>query len=258
MTQLIHDLIGVVEMVINYFVYIVVAFFSIGYAEPMTENVADTVKNVIREQPKLIYDALIRYRELEEQRMEREASKAIEDNFEQVFVSKQGALVSGNTASPKVIVAEFFDYNCGHCRAMIPIMHEVLGDNPDVMLVSRPLPMFGDGSYYASQMALAAKETDEGAYKKLIGAFASEKKLIDRKRVDEIAKQNSFDSTLMSKANSSEIKDWIGANLKLAETLKVAATPMFYVTAVDRTDAILVAPGFRTKADFSELINSVR
>ena len=245
-------------MVINYFLYIVAAFFSIGYADPMTENVADTVKNVIREQPKLIYDALIRYRELEEQRMEQEASKAIEDSFEQVFISKQGAIVSGNTASPKVIVAEFFDFNCGHCRAMIPIMHEVLADNPDVMLVSRPLPMFGDGSHYASQMALAAKETDEASYKKLISAFASEKKLIDKKRVDEIAKQNGFDGALLSKANSSEVKDLVGANLKLAETLKVAATPMFYITAVDRTGAILVAPGFKTKADFSQLISSVK
>ena len=231
---------------------------SILHADAATGSMADTVKQVIEQQPKLIYDALIKYRQLEEQRMEKEASQAVAGHFDEVFSAKKGVILTGNTENPKVVIAEFFDYNCGACRSMIPVMHEVLAKNPDVLVVSRPLPMFGEGSRFASQMAYAAKSFSDTAYQDLSNAFAAEKRVMDKNRVSEIVKANRFSQEWVSLANSPDMKSFVEANQALAITLNLAATPMFYIAAVDQVDSVLVSPGAMSEEVFSELIDAVR
>ncbi|MCM1324828.1 MAG: thioredoxin domain-containing protein [Acetobacter sp.] len=58
----------------------------------------------------------------------------------------------------KVAVVEFFDFACGHCKALAPIMGQLTKDNPDVKFVFMPLSFIGEHSGYAAKASMAAAQ----------------------------------------------------------------------------------------------------
>lgn len=56
----------------------------------------------------------------------------------------------------KVTVVEFFDFNCGHCKSLAPIMSQLVKENPDVKFVFNPLYFMSEHSPYAAKVSLAA------------------------------------------------------------------------------------------------------
>ena len=58
----------------------------------------------------------------------------------------------------KVAVVEFFDFACGHCRSLAPVMSQLIKDNPDVKFVFQPLYFIGEYSNYAAKVSIASAE----------------------------------------------------------------------------------------------------
>lgn len=61
-------------------------------------------------------------------------------------------------ADAKVAVVEFFDFACGHCKALAPVMSQLIKNNPDVKFVFNPLYFMSDHSNYAAKASMAAAE----------------------------------------------------------------------------------------------------
>ena len=95
-----------------------------------------------------------------------EASTEYTDNSEEnkAFLEHWDEMIN-NEVSPsvgpkdaKVTVVEFFDFACGHCKALAPIMSQLMKDNPDVRFIFNPLFFISEYSPYASKVSLAAYE----------------------------------------------------------------------------------------------------
>ena len=69
----------------------------------------------------------------------------------------RNAVVLGNPDG-NVTLTEFFDYNCGFCRKMLPTMTKLIEADPNLRVACRELPVFGEGSYFAARAALAVRD----------------------------------------------------------------------------------------------------
>lgn len=66
------------------------------------------------------------------------------------------APVLGNPQGDVTIV-EYFDYQCGVCKRMHPLLLDVVARDGQIRLVMRDWIIFGEGSHYAAQVALGAQ-----------------------------------------------------------------------------------------------------
>lgn len=68
-----------------------------------------------------------------------------------------------------ITLTEFFDYNCPHCKTMLPLMSELVRSDPQLRVVLREWPVFGPGSEFAARASLATLPT--GNYWRLHAAL---------------------------------------------------------------------------------------
>lgn len=106
-----------------------------------------------------------------EKAAEESSEKAQEANPNQIYLDHWDEM-KNNQVSPsvgpkdaKVTVVEFFDFACGHCKSLAPVMSQLMKDNPDVRFIFNPLFFISEHSPYAAKVALAAAE--KGKFKEV-------------------------------------------------------------------------------------------
>ena len=81
-------------------------------------------------------------------------NKIYRDNWEKLTQNEITPFIGPKDA--KVTVVEFFDFACGHCKSLAPIIAEIAKNNPDVKFVFQPLYFMSEHSNYASRVSFAA------------------------------------------------------------------------------------------------------
>ena len=81
-------------------------------------------------------------------------NKIYRDNWEKLSQNDVVPYIGPKDA--KVTVVEFFDFACGHCKSLAPIIAEIAKNNPDVKFVFQPLYFMSEHSNYASRVSFAA------------------------------------------------------------------------------------------------------
>lgn len=127
----------------------------------------------------------------------------------------------------KITVVEFFDYNCGYCKSSAPEVLDILAKNPDVRLVLKELPIFGEASDTAAKVALTPQGKAKGVG--LFKAFMAAKPL-DEAAIDRVLKEQGLDPAAVRQAAASpEIEKHIADVRALAVALQIQGTPAFVV-----------------------------
>ena len=110
-------------------------------------RVEQIVRDYVLANPEIIPQAMQRLQE-------REGEKAIAVDRSRIETPYKGA-VMGNPDGDVTLV-EFFDYNCGYCRASLPIIEQLIERDPKVRVVFRELPILAEESRDAARASLAA------------------------------------------------------------------------------------------------------
>ena len=114
------------------------------------------VKKIISQSPKVILDSVeeyVRKEQAEQQaKQQQSASVNIKKNLKELRDEKHAGVI--NPKGNKVVV-EFFDYNCGYCKATNKVVEEYTSKNKDVKVIFRQLPILGESSVVAAQYAIA-------------------------------------------------------------------------------------------------------
>ena len=130
-------------------------------------EISKLVRQYIKRNPEIILEALEDIQEQEKIQKEKEQRTQLKLN--EKFIERDiDDPILGNL-SGKIIVTEFFDYQCGYCKRMLKILLDISKAQHDVKIVLKEYPILGPVSTLAAQVALAAKKQNK--YAEMHAAF---------------------------------------------------------------------------------------
>jgi len=117
------------------------------------KEVISVLEQHLKDNPKLVIDAIESYQRQEQLAEEEKAKRSITDNLAALTA---GDLPFIGNEDADVTVVEFFDYNCGYCKRAVPDIRAILEKDKNVKFVFKEMPILGPSSRTAAQYALAA------------------------------------------------------------------------------------------------------
>lgn len=167
----------------------------------------------------------------------RERRRLAEANADQEFLRANAEQIYNDPASaadgdPRgdVTIVEFFDYRCGVCKRVHPIVKELMESDPKIRRVMKEWPILGPNSIVASRAAIAARKQGDDLYFAFHNAMMEAKSDLELPTVLQIAKSVGLDAARLSKdMDDPEIAETIRRNYALAENLKLNGTPSFLI-----------------------------
>ena len=159
----------------------------------------------------------------------------------------------------KIIIYEFFDYNCGHCKNQNVIMNELIQANRDIKIILKNFPIF-PVSHLPAKATVASKKQGKTFlfHKSLfenhllpfnyseIGVETLNKKILNK--VLKIAKQIGLNiQKLQNDMCSEEVEKEIDITKKIAHQLNIHGTPALIINN-------RVFPGFMDLSEIREAI----
>lgn len=90
---------------------------------------------------------------------EREQATSAIASMQNAIFNDPDQVVLGNPDGDVTLV-EFFDYNCGYCRAALPDMAALLAEDPNLRIVLKEFPILSNESIDAARVAVLVGKAD--------------------------------------------------------------------------------------------------
>jgi len=192
---------------------------------PVTrEELPALVKEIIMNEPELIMEAAKKLREKHEAEGKKQASDALQKYKNDLFANPELPSVGAKDAD--VIIVEFFDYHCGYCKHMLPVLNETLDKDKKVRFVFVEFPILSDDSVTASRAALAVNRIAKDKYFDYHSALMKASGKFDEKFLMEAAKKLGIDTKkLKEEMAKPEITAALDKNREMAGALNISGTP---------------------------------
>lgn len=191
------------------------------------DDVSSIVESTLMEKPEILMRAA---QAMQAKQQKQQASQGREAALKLQDVIFGDASPSTGDMSATAAVAEFFDYQCGHCQTMFGRMQAFKQKHPNVRIVYKELPIFGGNSIVAAQAALAANM--QGSYSQMHAALMElgEARNLNEETIMNAAMDLGLDVTkLKADMESAEVQKELNSNRQLAQSLGFRGTPAFVV-----------------------------
>ena len=124
-----------------------------------------------------------------------------------------------------VTVVEYYDYNCGYCRASLPTLRQLVKSDPNVRIVFRELPILAASSRAAAEASLAAAAAGQPQFNRFHDALYAGGRVTDAS-IAAAARTAGVDLT---KADRRAAAAEISTNLETAGRLGLNGTPSWII-----------------------------
>ncbi len=225
-----------------------------NFTPAQTEQIQTIVHNYLIQNPQILIQVSQALQTQQIQKAQQAAITGTKQNTDKIFNDPNSPVI-GNPKS-NIVVVEFFDYQCPHCRDIAPVMQNILKNNPNIKIIYKEFPIFGANSQYAASAALAANQ--QGKYDAVHNALLNAPIPLTKQAVLEAVKNAGVNLTKLKKNMASNIvQNELNQNLQLAEALKLIGTPAIIV-ANTQTKNYQFMPGAGSEQDLQNLINKVK
>ena len=189
------------------------------------EELDNYIYEYIMNNPEVILKSVDKFR----QKMEDNAKvddEYIKENFIK-FANNPNIPYMGSD-KPKVIIIEFFDYNCGYCKKSLDAVTELLRTEFDLKISFRDYPILSPSSRTAAKAALASRE--QGKYFIFHSALMNMQGNLNEDKIFSIATNLGMNlDKLKEDMDKLEIDNIIKDNETLARKLNIRGTPTFII-----------------------------
>lgn len=197
-------------------------------SEEQRKEIEQIIHDYIMKSPETILRSVQEHQARQEARNELKIVEVIRERSDELLRDPD-SFVAGNPGGD-VTMVEFFDYRCGYCKRVHPVVKKLLQDDGDIRLVYKEFPILGAPSVYAARAAIASLES--GNYLSFHNALMEARGQLTEERVLFIAEDVGLDADEieagMDRAEE-RAQQIIARNLELAEALKINGTPAFVI-----------------------------
>ncbi len=199
-------------------------------AKALTPAQEQAVRKLVRDylikNPEIIVEAIQRLREKRQQAERQRIGKVLVAYRRQIFDNPQSP-IAGNPKGDVTIV-EFFDYQCGYCKAVMDRLLKTVRGDGKIRLVFKEFPILGPNSVFAARAALASR--NQGKYFEFHKVLMGFKGKLSQEAVFVLAKSIGLDTKRLAKdMTDPKIRKMIARNFELAQRLKINGTPAFII-----------------------------
>ncbi|MBI4537564.1 MAG: DsbA family protein [candidate division NC10 bacterium] len=217
--------------------------------EPMTkEAVEQIIHRYLLDHPEVIMESVRQFQERQRADERKRASATIATRQDDLL-RDSASPVAGNPQGD-VTVVEFFDYRCGYCKRVAPVLRQLMAEDPNVRVVFKEFPILSPESTLAAKAALAAHA--QGKYLPFHDALMTSNSALSMPDILKIAAQLQLDTgKLQADMNKPEIQAALQKNHALAQAMGITGTPAFIIGPE-------LVPGAIELPVFKELIAKAR
>jgi protein-disulfide isomerase len=176
----------------------------------------DEVRDYLLAHPEVIPEAM-------QKLQEREAGRSVSAN-RAAITTPFGSAFAGNPKGDVTLV-EYYDYNCGYCRASLPAIRQLIAEDPKLRVVFRELPILAESSRSAARISLVAAA--QGKFNAFHDALYASGRVSDAS-IAAAARAAGVDTGRLA-ALAPRIDAEIARNMETAARLGVTGTPSWVI-----------------------------
>jgi protein-disulfide isomerase len=218
---------------------------------PFTPQQKQTIEKIVRDyliqNPELMMEVS---KELEKRQTLLQAAehkRIISEKKASIFAAKSDFVIGNPSAD--ITVVEFFDYNCGWCKRAVDEVTKLVKADPNVRVVFKELPIFGENSTFAAKAAMAS--IHQGKYWDFHLALMKERQ-VTKENALRIAENVGLNVAKLKEDMANPAYDLaLKETSQIAQSLGIEGTPGFIVDAK-------VSVGFVPADGLQEMIAEIR
>ncbi|MBB4050475.1 thiol-disulfide isomerase/thioredoxin [Devosia subaequoris] len=152
---------------------------------------------------------------------------ALAEFRDQIF-NAPDQIVLGNPDGDVTLV-EFFDYNCGYCRAALPDMATLLAEDPNLRIILKEFPILSNESIDAARIGVLVGESDANYWDFHSALFTSRGK-IDKSVALAAAQDLGLSPVeLELQMGDPRVAQTIQSSYEIAQALGITGTPTYII-----------------------------
>ncbi|MCS6758745.1 MAG: DsbA family protein [Candidatus Devosia euplotis] len=159
---------------------------------------------------------------------EREQSAAAIASMQESIFNDPAQVVVGNPDGDVTLV-EFFDYNCGYCRAALPNMAKLLAEDPNLRVILKEFPILSNESIDAARVAVLVGDSDVDYWTFHEALFTSRGKVDKQVALTAAADLGLNPVTLELDMSTPAVSSIIQTSYEIAKDLNITGTPTYII-----------------------------
>lgn len=186
-------------------------------------DVEEIVRDFINQNPQLILSSVDAY---QQRTMQEQQQAAIDLNRDRLYRNERSPFIGNEKGD--VVMVEFFDYNCGYCKRVLPELQKLIEEDKNLKIVFKELPILGPSSELAAKWALAAQRQNK--YFEFHSRLMNHQGQINNDVVTKIASEAGLNiDRARQDAEGTEVLIQLEQNRTLASQMNINGTPAFVV-----------------------------
>ena len=189
------------------------------------ENIESVVKNYLLKNPIVIREAIVNLQKQDAQAAADKAKEAVLTYRKELLEAPMSPVVGNPKAD--VTIVEFFDFQCGYCKKVAPVLDEIMKTDPNVRVIFKQFPVLGPNSVLAAKVALAVHK--QGKYEEFHNALLATESLDENTVYGIVDKLGLNVSQVRQDMASESIQAEIESNHQMSSPLGITGTPGFVI-----------------------------